>query len=166
MQTIEKSTSFKKVMGNYPTGVMVVTTTGKDGKPVGLTVNSFASVSLNPMLVSWCIDHSVSSLEDFKEADGFALHILAGDQPDICKAFASKDADRFGMCEWNTSQNKLPVISDTFAVLECKTFKQVKAGDHTILIGEVEDIFLSNEKDPMLYHRRQFGHIPSEFYTR
>lgn len=171
MQTEEKQIQkkealFKEVMGNYPTGVSVVTTMGEEGKPVGLTINSFASVSLDPVLVLWSIDHGASSLQDFKKASRYAIHILAAEQTDICKTFASKDTDRFGMCEWNVSKNNVPIIADSFAVLECKIFKQVEAGDHTILIGEVENINVSSDKEPMLYHRRQFGAIPSTFYIK
>ncbi|WP_158735745.1 flavin reductase family protein [Alteribacillus sp. YIM 98480] len=166
MQTQEKETLFKEAMGNYPTGVTVVTSSNEKGEPVGLTVNSFASVSIDPLLVLWSIDHKVSSLDAFKQADGFAVHILAGEQQELCKTFASKDTDRFGTCEWSISEHNLPVISDAFAVLECKTFKQVEAGDHTILIGEVQNIQIDKEKDPMLYHRRCFGPIPAEFYGK
>ncbi|MFB4163847.1 flavin reductase family protein [Alteribacillus sp. JSM 102045] len=166
MQTQEKETLFKEAMGNYPTGVTIVTTSNEKEEPVGLTVNSFASVSLYPLLVLWSIDHKVSSLDAFKKADGFAVHILAGEQEDLCKTFASKDTDRFGTCEWGISKHNLPVIADAFSVLECKTFKQVEAGDHTILIGEVQDIQINKDKDPMLYHRRNFGPIPAEFHAK
>ncbi|WP_227937702.1 flavin reductase family protein [Alkalihalobacillus deserti] len=151
-------------MGNYPTGVTVVTTSDEQGVPVGLTVNSFASVSLDPLLVLWSIDHKVSSLDIFKNAGKFAVHVLAGDQQDLCKLFASKDMDRFSNCEWNSSEYGLPVVSGAFAVLQCKTFKQVEAGDHTILIGEVLDIQL-DDKEAMLYHNRKFGPIPAEFHS-
>ncbi|SFE97540.1 flavin reductase family protein [Alteribacillus iranensis] len=164
MSTNRNEQLFKDVMGNYPTGVTVVTTKAQDGQPVGLTVNSFASVSLDPLLVLWSIDHGVSSLPEFQAADGFAIHILAGDQQDLCKNFAKKDVDRFSTCNWDFSSHDYPVIEDAFAVLQCKTFKQVEAGDHTILIGEVQDIQKDDTKQPMLYHTRHFGPIPSEFY--
>lgn len=154
---------FKKALGDYPTGVTIVTTTDQEGTPVGLTVNSFASVSLDPLLVLWSIDHKVSSLDIFTKGEGFAVHILAGDQQELCKAFASKNTDRFGQCSWKLSAHNLPIIEGVRAVLQCKLFKNVEAGDHTILIGEVVDIHLE-EKDPMLYHRRHFGPIPAEFY--
>ncbi|MEK3934903.1 flavin reductase family protein [Sporosarcina sp. FSL W7-1349] len=157
-------TLFRDVMGNYPTGVTVVTTKDGQGTPVGLTVNSFASVSLDPLLILWSIDHAVSSLDVFKEAGKFAVNILAGDQPDLCKTFASKDTDRFANCVWKTSEHGLPVIENTFAVLQCETYKMVEAGDHTIMIGKVLDIE-KKEKEPMLYHRRQFGSIPLSFYS-
>jgi flavin reductase (DIM6/NTAB) family NADH-FMN oxidoreductase RutF len=163
MTNTENQQLFKEVMGNYPTGVTVVTTTDGVGKPVGLTVNSFASVSLDPLMILWSIDHKVSTIKSFVEGSKFAVHILAGDQQELCKIFASKNVDRFSQCNWDFSENQLPIIDGAFAVLECKTFKTVEAGDHTILIGELINI-QKDDKEPMLYHRRHFGSIPSEFY--
>lgn len=161
---IDKQSLYKEVMGNYPTGVTIVTTKDGQGTPVGLTVNSFASVSLDPLLILWSIDHSVSSLDVFKKAGKFAVNILAGDQQALCKTFASRNTDRFASCHWKSSEHDLPVILDTFAVLQCETYKMVEAGDHTIMIGKVLDIDMG-DKDPMLYHRRKFGHIPPVFYV-
>lgn len=154
---------FKELMGNYPTGVTVVTTVDENGTPLGLTVNSFASVSIDPLMILWSIDKRVSSYEPFTKADKFAVHVLADDQGDICSLFAMKGTDRFGSCEWKTSEHGLPIISGALGVLQCKTHQVVEAGDHSILIGEVIDI-VSEQKDPLLYHRRKFGKIPSEFY--
>lgn len=162
---MEKATLFKEVMGNYPTGVTVVTTANEQGVPLGLTVNSFASVSLDPMLILWSIDKRVSSYEPFTKADKFAVHILAHDQGDICSLFATRGTDRFNNCKWKLSTHKLPIIAETAAVLQCKTFQTMEAGDHTILIGEV--IALDNhQKAPLLYHKRTFGGIPNEFYQK
>ena len=154
---------FKSSMGNYPTGVTVVTTTTEEGIPVGLTVNSFASVSLEPLLILWSIDHKVSSIKEFVEGGKFAVHVLGADQADICMTFASRIEDRFGQCDWEFSKNGLPNIKGVLALLECKTYKTVKAGDHTILIGEVINIKME-QGEPLLYHRRQFGAIPPQFY--
>ncbi|RHW31771.1 flavin reductase [Lysinibacillus yapensis] len=160
----ENQQLFKQALGNYPTGVTIVTSTEEDGTPVGLTVNSFASVSLDPLMVLWSIDHKVSTLDTFSNRGKFAIHILAGDQQQLCLNFASKNVDRFGTCNWELSPRELPVIEGAFAVLECKTHQAVVAGDHTILIGEVTNIKVDETKEPMLYHRRQFGPIPSSFY--
>lgn len=161
MNSVSESVSiFKEVMGSYPTGVTVVTSVDENGTPVGLTVNSFASVSLEPLLVLWSIDHRVSSLDVFKNTNKFAIHILAGDQKELCWNFSKKDIDRFSTCSWELSNNNLPVISDAFAVIECETYKQIEAGDHTIFIGRVLNI-RKEEKDPMLYFRRNIGAIPS-----
>src|SRR5690554_800644 len=99
----EQQQLFKKALGNYPTGVTIITTTDENGTPVGLTVNSFASVSLDPLMVLWSIDHKVSSLETFKTSGKFAVHILEGNQQELCLNFASKDVDRFGSCDWELS---------------------------------------------------------------
>ncbi len=158
-----KVTLFKEVMGNYPTGVTVVTTVDENNQPIGLTVNSFASVSIDPLLILWSIDKRVGTYELFAKTEKFAVNVLAGDQSDVCSLFATKGTDRFSNCEWKLSENKLPIISGAAGVLECKTFKTVEAGDHMILIGEVIDIQSANS-DPLLYHRRKFGKIPGQFY--
>jgi flavin reductase (DIM6/NTAB) family NADH-FMN oxidoreductase RutF len=163
--TIEKQELFKEALGNYPTGVTIVTTTDKNNIPLGLTVNSFASVSLDPLLVLWSIDHKVSSIEAFKHSGKFAVHILAGNQAELCKIFASKNVDRFASCHWSLSSFDLPIIEGAFAVLECETYKTIEAGDHTIIIGAVQNIQVNKERNPMLYHRRHFGEIPVEFYS-
>jgi flavin reductase (DIM6/NTAB) family NADH-FMN oxidoreductase RutF len=160
---MDQVSAFKEVMGNYPTGVTVVTTKDENGTPLGLTVNSFASVSIDPLMILWSIDKRVGSYEEFVKTDKFAVHVLADNQGDICSLFAMKGTDRFGSCEWNTSEHGLPIIAGALGVLQCKTFKTVEAGDHMILIGEVIDI-VSENKDPLLYHRRKFGKIPGEFY--
>ncbi len=164
IKNIDQTEKFKKVMGNYPTGVTVVTTKDRNGTPVGLTVNSFASVSLAPLLISWCIDKSASSFDVFNTTNQFAVHILASEQEDLCHLFACKGADRFNQCEWTTSELQLPIIKDVFAVLQCNVFQRVEAGDHQLLIGKVEHIDKA-EKEPLLYHRRKVGSIPSDFYS-
>ena len=154
---------FKQAMGNYPTGVTVVTAFDENNKPMGLTVNSFASVSLEPLLILWSINDGAGSYKDFLKTEKFAVNILASDQADLCTLFSSKVEDRFAECDWKKSELNLPILSESLAVLQCKVFKKVDAGDHTILIGEVLDIH-NEEKEPLLYHRRTIGAIPEEFY--
>ncbi|MHC0038917.1 flavin reductase family protein [Pseudoneobacillus sp. C159] len=160
---MDNVSKYKELLGNYPTGVTVVTTTDEKGTPLGLTVNSFASVSINPLLILWSIDKNVSSYEPFVNSGKFAVNILAADQGDICILFATKGTDRFNNCEWELSPHKLPILSGTIGVLQCKTYQAIDAGDHTILIGEVIEIQNVN-KEPLLYHKRKFGKIPSPFY--
>lgn len=166
MEKEEQQAVFRQIMGDYPTGVTIVTTTTKDGTPVGLTVNSFASVSLDPLLLLWSIDHRVSSLKEFTEGGKFAVHVLAEDQQELCKTFASRHEDRFSTCDWKLSSNGLPIIEGAIGVFECKTFNAIEAGDHTVLIGEVIALNVDTEKNPMLYHRRVFGAIPEGFYNQ
>ncbi len=150
---------YKEMMGSYPTGVTIVTSVDSQGNPIGLTVNSFASVSLDPLLVLWCIDQKASTYHSFASCDKFAVHILAADQKEACWSFAGKEPDRFSKVTWSFSEHHLPIISDSFGTMQCQCVNRIKAGDHTILIGEV--ISLSkNDKDPMLYFRRNVGAIP------
>ena len=159
-RNIEK---FKEALGNYPTGVTVVTMMTDDGIPLGLTVNSFASVSIDPLLILWSIDKRVSTYEQFVNSKKFAVHILASNQSELCYLFAARDVDRFSNCEWETSQHQLPILKNVAAILQCETFKTIEAGDHMILIGRVLEIDGENLA-PLLYHKRHTGEIPNLFY--
>lgn len=154
---------FRKALGSYPTGVTVVTAYDAENNPMGLTVNSFASVSLDPLLILWSIDKGVSTYDAFLKTDRFTINILASDQKELCNLFASRGVDRFSACDWEKSELDLPILKDTLATLQCKVHNKVEAGDHTIMIGEVIDIE-NREKEPLLYHKRAIGQIPEEFY--
>ncbi|WP_342527924.1 flavin reductase family protein [Chryseomicrobium sp. FSL W7-1435] len=158
-------TQFKQAMGNYPTGVTVVTAQDTDGNPIGMTVNSFASVSIDPLLILWSIDKNAFYFDAFTKATSFNVNILAADQGDLCMLFASRVEDRFGKCEWHPGENGLAVLKGTASQLECTVYKTVDAGDHMILIGEVTSIH-NEEKEPLLYHKRLFGKIPDAFYQQ
>ena len=160
-QTDVKET-FKAIMGSYPTGVTVVTTTTESGKPVGLTVNSFASVSMDPTLVLFCVDQKAGTLQAFKESQKFAVHVLNEDQKAECFKFAGKDDDKFSDFDWGMTEMGLPVFANAAGVMECKTVREVEAGDHTIFIGEVVSISKS-DKEPMLYFRRKVGGVPQDW---
>jgi flavin reductase (DIM6/NTAB) family NADH-FMN oxidoreductase RutF len=153
---------FKEIMGSYPTGVTVVTTLDPLGNPIGITANSFASVSLDPTLILWSIDRKASTYKVFTKCSHFAVHVLSGDQKDVCWMFAGKDSDPYSKVKWKISENNLPVISEVFGVLQCKCVQRIEAGDHTILVGEVIDLE-KNDKEPMLYFRRNVGNIPENW---
>lgn len=153
---------YKKIMGSYPTGVTIVTTADAEGNPFGLTVNSFASVSLDPILVLWCIDRRASSLEAFVQSTKFAVHILAADQKELCWTFAGKEPDRFSIVNWTFSDYKLPILSGSLGVLECEKVQEIDGGDHLIFLGRVIHIQML-EKEPMLYFRRNVGAIPANW---
>ncbi|MGE7623764.1 flavin reductase family protein [Viridibacillus sp. NPDC096237] len=159
----EHQQAFRKALGNYPTGVTVVTTFNENHEPMGLTVNSFASVSLDPLLILWSIDKKSKSYNEFMKTKKFAVNILASDQQELCNLFSSKVENRFSQCIWQESVQRLPILDDTLSVLECETVQQVDAGDHTVIIGHVINIE-NTEKEPLLYHRRNVGAIPEEFY--
>lgn len=154
---------FKEAMANYPTGVSVVTTTDASGLPFGLTINSFASVSLSPTLVLWSIDNNVSTYEPFSKTEHYAINILGKEQHDIAMLFASKEEDRFDHCEWSMSAHDLPLIDGAIATLQCKLHKRIEAGDHLILIGEVISVATTDDA-PLLYHGRKIAGLPESYH--
>lgn len=152
---------FKKVLSQYPTGVSVVTTANEDGL-FGLTVNSFASVSLEPALVLWSIDKSTYSLDAFLTSKGFAISILNEQQQDISNLFASHGVnDKFESVDYEL-QNNLPVIKNAKGVLLCQTDNIIEAGDHHIIIGKVDVAVQPNNNDEMralAYYRSGYKSI-------
>lgn len=160
---VNKVDKFKEIMGNYPTGVTVITTYDQEKKPVGMTVNSFASVSIDPLLILWSIRKDATEFDAYINAEKFLVNILDGSNTKTCKVFASRgEKDRFSQVDWSISNNGLPVLSQTAGFMECNTTKQIDAGDHIILIGEVINLEkLSNT--PMLYYKREMGHIPEDW---
>lgn len=165
MSNTENTEQFRQVMGNYPSGVTIMTALDENGQPVGMTVNSFASVSLDPLMVLWMIDHKSSSANIFKNATKFNAHLLAADQEAVLRTFSKKNIDRFAKVDWDIACNELPLITGSFGVFECDVVQTIEAGDHTIIIGEVSQIH-SDIKEPLLYHRRTTGGIPEEFYLK
>lgn len=132
--------AFRQALGNYPTGVTVVTTTDSDGTPRGLTANSFTSVSLDPALVLVCLGKTTASHPVFMQAEHFAVNILAEDQRDISGLFASKAPDKFSQAAWQRGATGAPLIDGCVAWFDCTVHQRVDAGDHTILIGQVQDM--------------------------
>ena len=122
-------------------------------------------MSLDPTLILWSIDKRVSTYDIFTKTDRFAVHILANDQGELAGLFATRGVDRFGQSEWQWSDHQLPILAGAAGVLQCRTYKTVEAGDHMILIGQVIAID-DYDKEPLLYHKRNFGAIPESFYQK
>ncbi len=134
------SADLRNVMGYYLTGVTIVTMTGPDKKPYGLTVTSFNSVSLSPPLILWSLDNRNDKLPLFQDAGGFAVNIMAADQLALCRKFAAADNDRFLNCDWCFGKYGQPLIKNALANLECRPWAEYDGGDHTIFVGEVMSI--------------------------
>lgn len=143
---------FKQAMGQFLTGVTIVSCIRKDGTPYGLTVNSFSSVSLNPRLVLWSLIKENSAAQDFADASSFSISFLASDQTDLCQRFASDHQDRFEGVSWHIGSSGAPVIEDSLCVIECAPWQQYEGGDHIIHVGEVLAIHNDDVKTaPMSY---------------
>ncbi|MFK4723947.1 flavin reductase (DIM6/NTAB) family NADH-FMN oxidoreductase RutF [Bradyrhizobium niftali] len=130
----------RDVLGSFVTGVTVVTTVDALGRYHGLTVNSFSSVSLDPPLVLWSQSNSSPSHPVFSKSGWFVINILAEDQIDLSNRFARSGADKFSNLEIDVGAHGLPILKDTSAWLACKFVSAVPGGDHTIFLGEVEEI--------------------------
>jgi len=148
---------FRLAMSHFASGVTVVTTSN-DGKLFGMTVASFASLSLHPPLVLVCIENSVKTHEAIIGAQKFGVSILSSDQTEISSKFASRRDDRFEGVETFTGALDVPLITGALTAIECKLHEQLPGGDHTIFVGEVVDVF-TREGDPLLYFRSGYREI-------
>ncbi|WP_166417479.1 flavin reductase [Cochlodiniinecator piscidefendens] len=128
----------RNAFGAFMTGVTVVTTHDQDGNPLGFTANSFTSVSLEPPLVLVCLANSSRNYDAFSNASGFAVNILSEDQKDVSNTFARPVEDRFAAVNWKNGPQGSPVFEGVSAWFDCSMFNRVEAGDHLILIGQVQ----------------------------
>lgn len=140
----------RKAFGTYVTGVTVVTTLDSKGEPRGLTANSFTSVSMDPPLVMFCIDHKAASYPIFRDSAGFVVNILSEQQKSVSNLFASKSSDKFDAVETHPGCTGAPILEGALSWFDCTSFNQVEAGDHLILIGEVKD-FNHSQGTPLGY---------------
>lgn len=142
---------FRGALGQFATGVTVVTTVSADGRKVGMTANSFTSVSMDPPLVLWCPSKRAPSLGDFEDATHFAINILASDQHVLSRQFATPATDKFAGVETADGIAGVPLLEGAVATFQCRTVARHDAGDHVIYVGEVESY---NHQDgaPLVFH--------------
>lgn len=144
--------TLRDAMGCFATGITVITTSDVDGKPIGLTVNSFSSVSLDPPLVLACLAKNAGSLAAFKSAEAFAINVLHIGQQPLSNLFARKDEDRFKDTPWETWEHQVPIIENSLASFECLKRNTIEQGDHVIFVGEVVKARFEQRRDPLLYY--------------
>jgi len=142
-------------MGCFATGVAVVTAVDKNGEKVGMTINSFNSVSLEPPLVLWSIANDSQSFETFVDAEHFAVNVLAVHQQNICEQFAARGADKFNGLECSEGITGVPILPIYSAVFECRAEHRYDVGDHAILVGRVLR-FVDRETDPLIFYRGHY----------
>jgi flavin reductase (DIM6/NTAB) family NADH-FMN oxidoreductase RutF len=146
--------AFRNALGSFPTGVAVITTTGPDGEPIGLTCNSFSSVSLDPPLVSWGLRMASKNLENFRQAGAFAINILAQDQGDLSARFASgKVVDKFEGVAFRRGHKGLPILDNCVASFECDKFAEHVAGDHVLFLGQVAQFDQGRQEDSLVFYK-------------
>ncbi|MDQ1128730.1 flavin reductase [Microbacterium sp. SORGH_AS_0888] len=142
---------FRNALGQFATGVTVITTRAADGHLVGMTANSFASVSMDPPLVLWCPGKHVASLSDFTDATHFAINVLASSQHHLSRQFALPGTDKFAGVPIREGRAGVPVLEGALATFECRTVARHDAGDHVIYVGEVER-YEYHPDDPLVFH--------------
>jgi flavin reductase (DIM6/NTAB) family NADH-FMN oxidoreductase RutF len=152
---------FRAALGMFATGVTVITARGPDGGLVGLTANSFNSVSLSPPLVLWSLSRQASSMPVFNQGSHYAINILAADQKDLAQRFATRDIDRFAGVAWSEGAGGAPVLEGVAAVFECANRSQYEEGDHVIFVGEVERCSRREQALPLIFHGgRYYTELP------
>lgn len=150
--------AFRDVLGCFATGVAVITTLGDNGAPVGLAVNSFSSVSLDPPLILWSISLAAPSLGAFRAYPGFAVNIMGAHAKQETLNFATPSENKFDGVEWTPGHDGVPLLGSAVAMIECRTEQRMPGGDHEIILGRVKD-FARREGGPLLFHRGQFAEI-------
>jgi flavin reductase (DIM6/NTAB) family NADH-FMN oxidoreductase RutF/pimeloyl-ACP methyl ester carboxylesterase len=149
----------RDVLGCFGTGVIVATTLDALGKPVGLTANSFTSVSLDPPLVLFCLAKSAGSLPHFDRAQAWGVNVLHIGQQPVSARFAKRGEERFEVTPWEQWETGAPIISGSLASLECTPFARHEAGDHVVFIGEVKRARFEPRRDPLLYFRGRYRRL-------
>ncbi len=150
----ENARAFRNASGAFATGVTVVTTTGSIGH-VGITVNSFSSISMEPALVMFSVAKASKRHESFADEGPFVIHVMAQAQDDIATGFA-KDALAFDAADYVENPEGIRVISDCLAAFECETFAVYDGGDHAIVVGRVLR-FSQNDGDGLLFSQGKYG---------
>ena len=142
--------NLRNVLQKFATGVTVVSTIDCDGKPIGMTANSFTSVSLDPPLVLWSIGINQPSYDAFLKAKGYSVSILSKDQKDICDLFSSPIENKFSDIDYTLTDNGFPIIQKSLAWFDCLKWNNYPGGDHQILVGEIKN-FYADENDPLIF---------------
>lgn len=151
-------THFRQVLGQYPTGVAIVTAMSRSGEPLGMTVGSFSSVSLDPPLVAFMPDKNSNSWRAIQDSgDSFCVNLLGADQENICRSVAVRKENKFANIGWRKSRQGNPIIVDSVAYIDCTIEAVHDAGDHNIVIGRVQDLAVENASYPLLFFRGGYG---------
>ncbi|MBB3169379.1 flavin reductase family protein [Simiduia aestuariiviva] len=146
------SLAFRNALGSFPTGVTIVTTRDEQGQPVGMTVSSFNSVSLEPPLVLWSIAKTANCFDVFERTDHFAIHVLKEDQHALSDLFGRPSPDdKFDQLPLANGVANSPILPDCGAVFECTLEHRYAGGDHIILVGRVQQ-FAVSAGNPLVFH--------------
>ncbi len=148
--------AFRDAAGSFATGVMVMTCNGGAEGLIGVTMNSFSSVSLDPPLVSFCIADSLTEFEALLKTDLFALNLLNEDQQELSNQFAKTGPGKWRGVSYREGANSAPIIEPNHGVLLCTKHAQYECGDHYIVVARVDDIEIGDEAPPLLFYKGRY----------
>jgi flavin reductase ActVB len=149
---------FRQLLGRFATGVTIVTLAGSDGRPLGMTASSLASVSLHPALVSVCIDHAAELHDLIVAAPEFVVNILESGQEALSRRFADQHENRFDGVGYHRSPDGLVLLDGALAYIECERYQQYPGGDHSIILGRVIGGSIGSGH-PLLYYRGGYAEL-------
>jgi 4-nitrophenol 2-monooxygenase / 4-nitrocatechol 4-monooxygenase, reductase component len=155
------ASEFRAALRQFPAGVTVITTRDGDGHPAGLTASAFTAVSLHPPLVLVCVDHAATAYPALREYGWFAVNMLGKSQEHLSRLFSTTGADKFAGVAYREGRERLPLLDDVVAALECRVVHQYAGGDHTIFVGRVEGVSIGGGP-PLLYFRGGYHHLESD----
>jgi 3-hydroxy-9,10-secoandrosta-1,3,5(10)-triene-9,17-dione monooxygenase reductase component len=151
----ERARHFRNVLGAFATGVTVVTSMS-DGEPVGMTAQSFSSVSLNPPLVLFCPTKTSRAWPMIHRSGHFCVNLLAEGQQDLSNTMARSGADKFAGVAWTPSKTGAPLLDGALGYVDCTIFAVHEAGDHYVVIGRVEDLDVTDQENPLLFYKGSY----------
>jgi flavin reductase (DIM6/NTAB) family NADH-FMN oxidoreductase RutF len=149
------SRAFRDALGHFATGVAIVTATGEAGA-LGLTINSFASVSLDPPLILWSLDKASDRFAALMKVQHFAVNMLAGDARDLAQRLARKGAAGLDGAKVRTGAHGVPLLENAIAHFECSVEHRYEGGDHMIFVGRVLAFDHRSHSDPLIYYRGRY----------
>ncbi|MCK9930622.1 flavin reductase family protein [Frankia sp. Mgl5] len=152
--------AFRHALGTFATGIVVVTAAHPEHGPVGLTANSFSSVSLTPPLVLFCVAHTSTTWPSIRATGRFCVNVLTKGQEDLSRQFTVRSADRFRDVAWRPAPSGAPILPGVASWIDCRIDTLHEAGDHTIVIGRVDDLAIDDsDASPLLYYRSGYAHL-------
>ncbi len=154
------SRAFRRALGTFPTGVAVVTAAMDSAKPMGITVNSFASVSLNPQLVLWCLNRASDRFAVFSAAQSYVINVLGAVHESVSARLARPGAHVLDGLALKPTELGPPALADALAVFECVREAVYDGGDHAILVGRVMRFSCRNDGEPLVFYRGRYGALP------
>lgn len=147
---------FREVLSRFGSGVVVITSTDQTGSPVGVTMGSFTSISMEPPLVGFFAGHTSSTLPHVLEAGSFCVNVLSEDQHLLARSFARSGSDKFSDVAWTIGQGGAPLLAGAHAWIECTVSAHRPIGDHELVVGHVGALLVPFDTAPLLFHGSEF----------